>query len=102
MGDVVDIDSEDDLPEMRQWMADVQEVCPNVPTETVAQVLLETQDPINAIHKLLDRGRAENQHWGLKTKRLEYNEHPMYTSTKRILQLTILFPECKDVKIYIT
>jgi len=70
MGDVVDIDSEDDLPEMRQWMADVQEVCPNVPTETVAQVLLETQDPINAIHKLLDRGAgapaaaAASRSWG--------------------------------------
>lgn len=65
MGDVVDIDSEDDLPEMRQWTADVQEVCPNVPSETVAQVLLETRDPIKAIHKLLDRGRfAEFQQEG--------------------------------------
>ena len=51
--DVVDLS--DDDGEMEQWIAQVKEVCPFASLEDISKLLLDTRDPVNAIHRILDR-----------------------------------------------
>ena len=56
--EVVDLCDSEDEPEMERWMAEVQDVCPSIPSEAIYELLLETRDPVKTVHKLLDRGLA--------------------------------------------
>ena len=42
-----------DLEDNAEWIAEVQEVCPGVPRETISR-MLETRDPITTINEILD------------------------------------------------
>lgn len=55
--EVVDLCDSEDEPEMERWMAEVQDVCPSIPSEAIYELLLETRDPVKTVHKLLDRGQ---------------------------------------------
>ena len=53
--EVVDLCDSDESDPIERRIAEVREVCPSIPRAAVAQLLLETRDPVEAINKLLDR-----------------------------------------------